>query len=297
MKTYEKYFPLLILLATGFIIFSFIAPSLFDSEQNIEYMVPFIAIAATILTFLAFLIQHQANVQLSNDNKKQQLERQFYEMLRNHQEKIEKMSILKRDPNNGGCFEVRGCEIFKVLNEEFSFIYRITKDYKRDIPPFEYAYNIFFFGKEKLPEKDKMKIEELGNQQLIVPPFAFATGHVHLFDPYYRRLYCLVRFIANSNFFSEDEKKDYLKIVRAQMTADEQALLLYNWHYGLGKSWEDAKINQHFLSTYQMIHNIFSSSTIFSEDEIFAMFPNVPNKVKEDMFEHFKPPKDSQVRN
>lgn len=292
MKTYEKYFPLLIILAAGFIIFSFFAPSLFNGKQNIEYMVPFIAIAAAILTFLAFLIQHQANVQLSNDNKKQQLERQFYEMLRNHQEKIEKMSIL-----NGRFHEVRGCEIFRAPNEEFSFIYKNTKDYKRDISSFEYAYKIFFYGKELLPEEEKRKIDEMGYQQLIFLPFEFAKGHIHLFDPYYRRLYCLVRFIANSKFFSEEEKKDYLKLVRAQMTTDEQALLLYNWHYGLGKPWEDAKINQHFLSTYQMIHNIFSSSTIFSEEEIFAMFPNVPDKIKEKMFEHFKPSKGSQSRN
>lgn len=104
----------------------------------------------------------------------------------------------------------------------------------------------------------------------------------------------MVRFIANSKLFSDNEKIDFLNIIRAQMTPDEQTLLLYNWHYGLGEKWESSKNNQFFLSKYQMIHNIFPSRCIFSEEEIFAMFSDVPDKVKEKMFEHFKPPKDNK---
>lgn len=249
---------------------------------------PFIAFLAAILTFIAFLTQYMANRRMVQDNKKQQIERQFYEMLRIHQENIQNFHILTFDMAYAGFREVKSREVFRILNAEFNHIFQNTTNNNGKEEHFRDVYQIFFFGKNSFSEDLQEELNEIGIKQSIVPPSEFATGHVFLFDHYYRHLYCMVRFIAKSKLFSDNEKKDFLKIIRAQMTPDEQALLLYNWHYGLGKPWEDEGVDQHFFSKYQMIHNIFSSSTIFSEEEIFAMFPNVPDKVKEKMFEHFK---------
>lgn len=132
MKTYEKYFPYLILLAAGFIIFSFFAPAIFGNSNGIDHMIPFIAIAAAILTFLAFLIQHQANVQLSNDNKKQQLERQFYEMLKIHCDNVKNLHADSQhkslDADNHSQKNVNGHEYFCCLLEEFNLIYDSIKN-------------------------------------------------------------------------------------------------------------------------------------------------------------------------
>ena len=48
---------------------------------------------------------------------------------------------------------------------------------------------------------------------------------------------------------------NYLKILRAQLTSEEQAMLYLNWLSGYGKEWEtDSK--HHFFTEYMMIHNI-----------------------------------------
>ena len=150
MKTYEKYFPYLILLAAGFIIFSFFAPAIFGNSNGIEHMIPFIAIAAAILTFLAFLIQHQANVQLSNDNKKQQLERQFYEMLKIHCDNVKNLHAesLYTDPTTGNHSQktATGHDFFKCLLEEFDLIYAKIYESEKKEDIFNKAYRTFFFG-------------------------------------------------------------------------------------------------------------------------------------------------------
>ena len=54
---------------------------------------PFIAFLAAILTFIAFLTQYIANRKMLQDNRKQQAERQFYEMLRINQINVENIQI------------------------------------------------------------------------------------------------------------------------------------------------------------------------------------------------------------
>lgn len=51
-------------------------------------MSPFIAIGAAVLTFIAFWVQHTANQEMLKNNSKQQLERQFYELLKIHREMV-----------------------------------------------------------------------------------------------------------------------------------------------------------------------------------------------------------------
>ena len=82
------------------------------------------------------------------------------------------------------------------------------------------------------------------------------TGHYYELNHYYRHTYQMVKKIANYNndIISYVEKRNYLKMLRAQLTSDEQTLLFYNWLSGYGSDWENDK--NHFFTTYRMIHNI-----------------------------------------
>ncbi len=57
-------------------------------------MNPFIAIAAAIMTFMAFWVQYTANAKIHEENKKQQDERQFYEMLKIHRDNVDKLEFV-----------------------------------------------------------------------------------------------------------------------------------------------------------------------------------------------------------
>lgn len=315
MEVFKKLFFWLICLLTFLLFLFIIAPELFTAciikrylsfflaiseasglGQDVNYglngdsfgvLNPFIALLAAGLTFIAFWVQYQANQKMLQDNKLQQAERQFYEMLRIHQENVEKLKIETHPSNRVYASNATGHEVFRIFNHEFYFIYKnLANDDKR--ASFESAYKIFFLGRNQLTENEKVWIEDVARRQSFIPVGGFAKGHVYQLDHYYRHLYHIVKYIALSKVFSEEEKHGFLKIIRAQMTSDEQMLLLYNWLAGFGKKWESDENQQYFFSKYRMIHNIIPSDCIFTEKEIFDMFPKVSFNVKENMFEHFR---------
>ena len=69
-------------------------PDFSDSGQigdTFGIMNPFIAIVAAILTFIAFWTQYQANKKMLEKDEKQEVEHQFYEMLRIHKENVNEL--------------------------------------------------------------------------------------------------------------------------------------------------------------------------------------------------------------
>ena len=72
--------------------------------------------------------------------------------------------------------------------------------------------------------------------------------------------------------FTYDEKRQFLRILRAQLSSAEQTLLYYNWKSKQGKQWEEDSTKpggNHFLTDYRMIHNIIPKDCwAFSSDEI-----------------------------
>lgn len=48
------------------------------------------------------------------------------------------------------------------------------------------------------------------------------------------------------------QAREYLKILRSQMSNDEQLMLYYNYIIGFGKDWE----NDGYLTKYRMLHNL-----------------------------------------
>lgn len=293
MKTYEKYFPYLILLAAGFIIFSFFAPAIFGNSNGIEHMIPFIAIAAAILTFLAFLIQHQANVQLSNDNKKQQLERQFYEMLKIHCDNVKNLHAesLYTDPTtrNQSQKTVNGQDFFRCLLEEFDLIYSKIYESEKTGDIFNKAYRTFFFGIDSAARELKKETVEairsfvfqnsntlvwLNHPKLIPVKDSLFTGRMDQLVPYYRHLFLMVKTVVQfkDDLFSYEDKRQFLRILRAQLSSAEQVLLYYNWKSGCGEKWEEDSSKpggNHFFTDYRIIHNIIPKDCwVFSSDEI-----------------------------
>ena len=82
-------------------------------------------------------------------------------------------------------------------------------------------------------------------------------GHFNELNHYYRHLYQMVKCVASfdENIVSYKEKRKYLRMLRAQLTNNEQLMLFYNWKSGYGRDWESLNGN-HFFTDYRMIHNI-----------------------------------------
>ena len=120
----------------------------------------------------------------------------------------------------------------------------------------------------------KSKLMALGNTDVVAyrAPYAMAEGHNSVLGHYYRQLFQIVRFIseAPAKMFSEEQKYEYVKLVRSQMCDAEQILLYYNSTSVWGKVWReqhgdnlDEVSSWSYIIRYRIIKNIPSNYPFF----------------------------------
>lgn len=302
---------LLIAFSVIFILFSFLAPNFLIGPRTYHkdftttgsigdtiggLMNPFIAISGVLITFLAFRIQYIANriqIQIVNEETKKQtlvdiksqIEKQFYEMLRLHKDNVNDIRL------NGD--ETSGRNAFKYILNELELCYQYRNLYPEfDIEIFKKAYYVIFIGINRMnmssDYKDLIKLKRLAINKTrdfyseIELKGVKLKAHIkgNIFEGYssnlshyYRHLFQTVKYIVNQDetILGYKEKRNYLRILRAQLTNEEQVLLFYNWLAGYGYNWENKAKNNFFFSDYRMIHNI-PKSLLFEGIEIENYF-------------------------
>ena len=127
------------------------------------------------------------------------------------------------------------------------------------------------FGYYQIDSKDLDQLIDNKDYFKLQPLF---KGHFDELNNYYRHLFLTVKTIANENKkklknkenkddLSYEEKRDLLRILRAQLTNTEQIMLFYNWFSENGSQWEQDNPNgNHFFTKYRMVHNIMPSRII-----------------------------------
>lgn len=88
--------------------------------------------------------------------------------------------------------------------------------------------------------------------------YTLFDGHMSRLGHYYCHLFQLVNFVDNSKInLTHDEKKEYMKTIRAQLSIYEQALLAISIQSSLGKEWlsKDSK-DKSFIARNNLIKNI-----------------------------------------
>ena len=203
---------------------------------------------------------------------------------------------------------IKGREVFKYYLEELKIGYFIAKStYSNNSPNFliNKAYGVFFHGNKydnnisstdstqqeycdfinkiisinnahkryeykKLNSVVSSNIEYKDAKNLSYNLF---QGYSAVLAHYYRHLYQTVKHITSQEgkFIGYNEKRKYLRILRAQLSNQEQAMLFYNWKSDFGKNWENS-INK-FFTDYRMIHNLYSDLILddFNLTEIFDL--------------------------
>lgn len=261
----------------------------FNSETGVigdtfGIMNPFVAIAAAIITFAAFWAQYQANQEMQKNSYRMQFEHQFYEMLKIHCDNVKHLHLDNMfDAITGisNYFSINGQDFIRNLLDEFNKIYTYVKEnieHTDNDKVFLVSYYIFYFGQNAAYNNgriDNKTYSSFQSMTTIYPWFAnFAHGHLDQLSSYYRHLYLTVKTVVqlDNRVLSYGEKRQFLRILRAQLSSAEQTLLYYNWKSGCGEKWEeDSSITNgnHFFTDYRMIHNIIPKDCwAFSSDEI-----------------------------
>lgn len=272
----------------------------------------------SILVYKALRSQIKANKIISNQFKIQQFESKYYEMLRLHKENVNNLQIELTDIEYGSgiskrTYELKGTDVFELFCLEIEEIFKTILPLRIDEAySFMAAYAIFFNGNYADKEEEYIKaIQNIRTRRLLnnkfIEPFQpeanyiyFHTvtnyeliqGHSEKLSQYFRHLFLTVKFVANQDeiYINYDEKREYLRMLRAQMSNYEQVLLFYNWLSGFGKEWEND--NNNFFTDYRMIHNVFRAFLIQNsyvqtkyEDLKTTDYRKIKNKFDDDLFE------------
>lgn len=253
-------------------------------------MGPFIAVVAALLTFIAFWVQFEANKELIQENRRNHFENRFYKMLDIHLDNVasldnnvnKKKSDLEGSIFNHWCnmientynhlmsynFEVLfSDEKMKFQNDSkeqdyISFLNNLEQDViVRNALIFEIVYALFFTG-------DASTVV-FGNGSNSYNASRFSKAFIRtwrnfipeykpkneLLGRYYRHLYQIVKFVDTQDdklFERKDWKKEYVGMLRSQMSDYEQLLLYYNAQSTFGRAWDEHSL----IAGYRMIRNI-----------------------------------------
>lgn len=169
-------------------------------------MGPFVAIAAAVLTFIAFWVQYKANIQQRHDIAIERFENNLFEMIHIQQEITNGLLVEEVDLNGKNLRSQKGRDVFQ-------FIYETAVD-KIEFPDgggnFTLAHALNMWPELKM-HLDKVKV-------------------MWSLDHYFRHLYRIFKYIndADQLLISEEKKYEYAGIVRATLSQYELILLFYN---------------------------------------------------------------------
>lgn len=167
-------------------------------------MGPFVAIAAAVLTFIAFWVQYKANIQQRHDIAIERFESSVFELLHLQQEITSNLEI---GVETGQAVVMKhGRDVFKTVYQEIK-----TKYFFKD-------------GSDVCTLKKALQMND--ELKLLIP----TMRHLWFLDHYYRHLYRIFKYIddVDSSTVSQSKKKEFASIVRATLSAYELVMLYYN---------------------------------------------------------------------
>jgi hypothetical protein len=199
-----------------------------------------LAFAGIILTIL---LQRRELSESRKASNYQRFENTFFQLIQLHIDIVSKLSMLQRE----------GKEAFESLNERlksldkdfpvFCAIQKLSKPQIRDIkdtkvvslelyPVLEKSdvANIEVALKVGTGSLENYLDEDLDMHELKIKSAykSLAESHIDNFSHYFRNLYHILKYIAESKLIGEKEKKEYSKFVRSQLSEVELVAIFYN---------------------------------------------------------------------
>jgi len=249
-----------------------IDPNIFSSYGSFVGGIvgPFFALAGVLLLRESLKVQEEAFMT-------QKIENKFFQLMSIAKENSEQIRIRDKD----------GKRIFITLIRELYESYEVVKEFSQEAKlnieqTINIAYLSFFYGAighvsetilknllksqmneifiEKLLLKYKKRREQIKKEKKFY--YKVFDGHQSRLGHYYRHLYETIKYINNqpTQRLSYEAKYQYIKFLRAQLSTQEQLLLLWHSLSDIGKNWEkkwaQVDIDQALITKYNLIKNI-----------------------------------------
>ena len=218
---------------------------------------------------LAFLGVLMTLYKQSRDNRKHTV---VYQMLDVQQKVIDEINVAQvRKVKQGEPIAVaEGRKAFVEFKIQMKYLVKAIKDVSErngfifsDIDIADIAYAVFFYGSSKSWKPFMMEyLKDYPDTERLVDAiiarldsekrFILYRPNQNYLSVYFRNMYNAIKLIDNCGLISSEEKKDYVKILRAQLSNAELYILFFNIISRFGKKWVD----NDYVTKYQLIQNL-----------------------------------------
>jgi len=228
------------------------------------------------------------------DFSKQKIESRFFELLNIHRENVKDMKLKEKEGKSAVIWMMR--ELFQCFQIARMIELEIANPDKDASPSFDgnspeyksnyseeqiinFSYLAFFFGCVEYPKVDTFReyVKEYDsefveafishckeNRDKIKEdeefPFQMFNGHQLRLGHYFRHLYQTVTYVdrQKNKWLNYEEKYQYIKTLRAQLTTQEQVIFFFNSLSRQGTVWERSQTeeNKKLITKYNFIKNI-----------------------------------------
>ncbi len=277
MNRFLFYFSLLMLIIGVILLFSFTFNNIyFNTSGTIEpdlaskygsfiggFIGTFFGLTSTLLLFLNFNYQR-----ITYEKKK--IEENYFRMIDYHYNNVNNLKIHDIKKNETGVYEEvlnrRAFVIFKLqLRDLLKIVTKINESLNKKLDEksiIDIAYIAFYYG---VSEEWKMflinKLSRYEQNEYIVNELLYhikkskkrlgRTNQTSL-SAYFRNMYNAIKYIDESDILSEKDKKENIKIFRAQLSNPELYILFFNIISNFGKKW----IENNYVMEYEFLKNI-----------------------------------------
>ena len=190
-------------------------------------MGPFVAIAAAILTFLAFWVQFKANEQQRKDIALERFESNLFELIHIQQDITNNLIFVEKNGNEN-IIQAQGRDVFQYVYENYNF--GLDGVYGNNTP--------IIVGVKTL-----MKFQDVSRYTDL--------KELGCLDHYFRHLYRVFKYIDDSDIIDDKNKYKYSCMVRANLSQYELIMLFYNCLSSNGK-----ERFKPLIETYAIFNNI-----------------------------------------
>lgn len=255
-----------------------------DSKLASDFGSFFGGFVGTIFAILSIVLIVYTIVAQNIENRKTSLKDNFFKMIDYHNQNVSQITVpnlnAEKDHFENGrrAFVVYKIQIKRLL----TLIEKINKKKNLELKEKELidiAYMIFYYGlqgsweafiADKLEryEKSDLIIKEIIKEIEKKPNIKIGRTNQTNLSTYFRNMYNAVKLIDNSDLMSKKEKKELIKIYRAQLSNPELYVIFFNIVSRFGKKWK----KREFIEKYEFLKNIPKDYCDgYSPDKYFPM--------------------------
>ncbi|HEY3369987.1 MAG TPA: putative phage abortive infection protein [Prolixibacteraceae bacterium] len=224
----------------------------------------------TIFSILSVFLLIYTILRQNRETLKSTIETNFFRMIDYHNQNINQIRIPHLDINKKNeisegrrafvQFKIQIHRLFEIVKQiKTEKNYQLTEEQIADI-----VYIIFYYGidgswktfieakLERYIPIHKELVKEIQDRINLNPDLKIGRTNQTNLSTYFRNMYNAIKLVNNSNFLNEKEKKELIKIYRAQLSNPELYVLFFNLLSRFGKKWKENE----YITNYQLLKNI-----------------------------------------